>query len=368
VNAEAKAYFTKRLVIVLLYAKYGRADADFKANDFKKVSDTLNPVITNLKDDKLPQLKENQQLARALLILALRSNLQINDIDRVKAVADVFGKAVGENPEEAKVPEILKQLIPLIRVQIRELKAKQDTVGLARAVKGYTAILDDQKAKAKPSNELSLALAQCYASLEQHPKAIEALKNIGVHDLAKQEPKDAEELKTYRIGQLLYVQQSRLGAPSDEADRKKVMDECHALLDAWIDGPDKKGGWAKSNLDAHKEKMLCFVAEGAYAAGYSRANALVKSLSGKVDQGESLKNAYLECYYYTVYCLYMDGKRNTKLNAAERGQRTAAAAKLMATLEEKFKDFGTPESKKRFDDLMAEEPDLKVAFEKAKAK
>jgi hypothetical protein len=361
----AQDYFAKRLTKVLIYAKYGKADADFKANDFKKVSDSLAPMIDSIKADKLPQLKDDQQIARALLILALRANLQLNDLPRVKAVADVFGKTVGENPEEAKVPEILKQLVPLIRVQIRELKAKKDAVGLKRAVDGFTAILDDQNAKAKPSEDLFLILAQCYSSLEQHQKAIIELKKIGVDKVDKEPPKDAEAAKTFHIAQLLYVQQMRMAAPSNK--KKEVFDDCHKLLDTWIGTNDKKG-WANGNLDAHKERMLLFAEVGSsYPAGYTKASQLVKSLASKVDQGESLKNAYLECYYYMVYCLYMDGKDPTR-SSATRADRTNQAAKLMATLEEKYKDFGSEESKRRFDELLATEPDLKVAFEKSKGK
>ena len=94
----------------------------------------------------------------------------------------------------------------------------------------------------------------------------------------------------------------------------------------------------------------------------------MKALSAKITdpRDQVAKDQYLECYYYMVYFLYMNGKKST--SPSTREQRTSRAASRIVALEEQYKDFGTEEMKKKFIDLMRAETSLGAAYIKAKPK
>ena len=133
-------------------------------------------------------------------------------------------------------------------------------------------------------------------------------------------------------------------------------------------GTKEKPGWASKSIDAHKERLYLYEMEDETGAGFNKAQALVKSLSAKnINPNDVVAlNHYLECYYYMVYFLYANGKKQPP--GPTRTQRTEEAATRLVDLENQYKDFGTEEMKRKFQNLLDAEPPLKLAYEKAKKK
>jgi hypothetical protein len=366
-DTELRDHFHTQLMKVRLFAKVGQADLDMKANDFKKVADLVDPIVKDLKAGT-GQPKTDPlvvQTYQSLLTMALRANVHLGDLERVKQIVEVYGKAVGEDPATVAVPEVLRRMVPIIRVQVKELKAKNDFAGKDKVVAAFTTIVDDLRSKQKkqpPPVEFLLVLAECYGSMDQTDKAIDVLEKIPVPPAG-----DMDAIRAYQASRLAYLRQLRLAAANDPKKKDELVKKASKLLNEWM-GTKEMPGWASKVIDAHKERLYLYEMEDETGAGFNKAQALVKSMSAKginpADQAAI--GHYVECYYYMVYFLYANGKKQTA--ASLQAQRTAEAASRIVALEEQYKDFGNDEMKKKFNDLLNAEPKLKIEYMKAKKK
>ena len=76
---------TASLKDISMYGKLGLADVQFKDKHYDKVLELVEPIVVDINADKLPQLKTNPQLsANALLSMALKSSMQLNNLDKTK--------------------------------------------------------------------------------------------------------------------------------------------------------------------------------------------------------------------------------------------------------------------------------------------
>ncbi len=368
VNGDIREHFKTQLKKIDLLAKVGQADVAFKAGDFKKVSALVEPVVTDLaKPEAMPPNKSDPQLGQALqalLSMGLSATVQTGEPEKVRAIVAVYGKAVGDNPNDVAVPEVLKRLVGLIRVQVRELKDKNKVKELDESVKAFTIILDDLKKQQKKEPtppEFLLVLAQCYGSMDKIDEAIKVLELI-----PKPAETDAEAVRVYQGSRLVLLRMLRQQTTLDPSKKAANVKKAGDSLNEWM-GTNAKPGWAAKSIDAHKERLYLYEMEDATGAGFNKAQALVESLSKKGINANDVValNHYLECYYYMVYFLYANGK---KQDPAGLDRRAAEAAALLVTLENQHKDFGTEEMKKKFTALLAAEEPLRLAYEKAKNK
>jgi hypothetical protein len=369
VNGELREYFGNQLHKISLLAKVGQAAEDFnkKPPEYKKVADLAAPVVTLLKDGKFPLVKDDPQVSQslqALLSMALTANVQLGDLDKVRLVVDVYGKAVGEDPDKVVVPEIMRRLVPLIRGQVRELKARSDADGLKKAATAFTAILTDlkQRQKKMPTPpEFLLVLAQCYGSLDQTDEALKLL------DVIPQPADDnVEAQRIYQGSCLAKLRLLREQAMNDATKREANIKKAGDLLNEYM-GTKDKPGWAVKSLDAHMERLYLYEMEDNTGGGFNKAQALVKTLASKnINPNDvAMLSRYLECNYYMVYFLYANGKKNGKAGVPNP-DKTRQAAEQIVELENQYKDFGTPEMKKKFRDLLEAEPPLKAAYDAKK--
>ncbi len=419
-NTQVRDYYRGQLTKVQLLAKVGQADESFKANDFKKVAALVDPMLTSLKDPKtavMPQLKTDPQLAQAvqvLMALALQANVQLGDLEKVRLIVSVYGKAIGEDPTAVTVPEILRRLVPLLRVQVKALNAQPDVKKRDAAVKEFAAILDDlKKQQPKPSGAFLIVLAECYGSLDQIGKSIELLQQVpdpdgeltllrdkkktleeqlqkaavaaerdrlqteikkATEEIEKKEKEPPDGRRIFQSSRLVYLRQLRQQAESDSKLKAENIKKASALLNEWM-GTKEKPGWAMKSIDAHKERLELYKLEDDTGRGFNKAQDLVKMLSARVNDKLRQEDAaaarphYLDCYFHMVYFLYMHGKKAT--STSERDQEIAQAASRIVALEAQYKDFPAElvtESKRKFSDLMTAEKRLKIEYEKMKQK
>jgi tetratricopeptide (TPR) repeat protein len=352
-DKELKEYFTNRLGVVLLFGKYGQADAAFQANQHAKVVEVLDSIVDQVNAGKLPAIKVNPQLGGAILSLDLRSNIQLGKLDRAKAAVQAQ-QALAEGGD---VLPTLRNLVGLIYRQVDELEKKKDAANLKKTVEGFDAILTDLDKKQKNrSPEYLLILAQCYGGMKQHKKAAELLDKIPAPKLADgmvlDEKNLPQEFKVYRGARLMLAQQLRQSKELDKAE--EVLKE--------IMGTKEKQGWGAKNVDALKEQVYLHAAKENYGAGFSLASGLVKVLKTPAERDNRMKEHYLDMYYEMVLCRLRYSQRMT--DNAKRQTAMTECAQLIVTLEKSHPNFGTEANAARMNDLIKSEPDLKAEYDK----
>lgn len=345
------------LVDVKLFARYGLAEAAFQAGDFARVLSLTDPLIDAVvkADDSQEKsnMQKNPQLGSAVLMLALRSNIQLGKIDRTDLVLDVLDQVSGEGGDGAT--NVLRLLAFLIRNQIEEMRKKGDKEGLARAVKGYGAILDKRIKKQKNvTADFIRVVADCFSSMEKHAEAAAELAKVPD---PKAQPGSPEE-KTHRVVKLMLVRELRLS--KDPENLKKAR----AMIDEAMGQPGKNAGWGASDILALKEHGRLLQAENKYTEAFNIWASLTKRLAPQAMKGGAVKEHYLECYYYMIESYLRLAL--ARPDEEERLKYVKQAAQQIVQLERNWEEFGSDASKKRFTELLAAEALLKQQYDALK--
>jgi hypothetical protein len=343
---EKQRKFEDGLAQLSLHSSALQANDDFKAAKYKEVSQRLDKVIDKFNADQLPQLKDSG-LGPSVIALDLRANVQLNNMARARAAIKALqalhtekGAAKGDDETTA----ILAQLVNLITQQVEELRKKGDKDSLQKAQAGFTAILNEVAGgKNKPTAKLAFLLARCYAAMDEHKKAIDLLQPFAAGGAGADVPYQ-------HAVQLLMVQEYR---------QLKETDKAHALLDEIIKGKDGKPGWGAKNLDAQKMRILLMEDHEDYVNAARLCDNYVTQLVRRLDDNK-LKEYYFEFYYHLVYCVLKHGQRQD--NADKKAKAVREAAGRLDALQKRQGGFGSEESKKRFDELLEKEADLREQY------
>lgn len=338
------------VVDIQLFATASLAEVDLNQARYSDVVAKLDPFVAALSgsdaspDTKLiaAELKKNLQLGSVLLSMDLRANVQLGQLDRVEKVLEALRSLSADGNDKSSTTRILQTLVFVIKQQIDELDKKDDKESKENAIAGFTKILD--KVVAKP-NELEISsrllLAQCYANMEQHEKAIELLEKVATPD--------------EKGAQLLYARELRQAKNLEKA--RQVVNE--------ILGTSKAPGWGAHNIDAQIEDVALMEREGKYGNAAHKADDLVRKLLPKITRDNNIKEKYLEAYYHVVYSFVKYGQSQTDKNKKDKAFKQAAAQTL--ELNKKWPDYGSDTSAKRFNDLLSKEKELKDAVARLKA-
>jgi hypothetical protein len=375
VEEEAKS-FPQQVESLHLYSLYGRAFADYKANRFVEVAARLDPLVNDIGAGKYVELKDNQRLLTSLLGLALRSNLQTERLSRAMEVLRVW-KSVDKEDKEA-IAKILRQTVAVMKKQVEELQKKKDKVNLAKTVTGFNAFLNAVVKEEKVlAPDFRLLLAQSYASVGEHGKALEMLEKL-LKELTKNPKADAKGdakgdpastdpklVSINRIAQVMQVRALRLKGKEDKDE--KLIKQAETLIDEIIESKGKPN-WGRRDVNALIEQLYVYLDRTYYGAAVNRANALLKILLPKLPQGGALKDRYFETYYLFVLGYYKYGLSRTK--PAERQENIAKAAGHLYQLITKHPEMGGEDSRQRFTELLEspEGAELKKAYEQIKNK
>jgi hypothetical protein len=348
------------LVDIQLYARYGLAEAAFQANDFARVVAIVDPLVdaVNKSDDSQEKtnLQKNQQLGTTLLILALRSNVQLGKIDRTDQVLDTLDKVTGEGGDSST--NTLQLLAFLIRKQIDEQRKKADKDALAKSIKGYTDILDKRVKKQKTiTPEFARVLANCYSSMEEHGKAAAELAKVEAPKEAR--PGSPEEALHRRIKIELAAELRQTKTPDN-------LKKAREIIDAAMAGDGKKPGWGRRDLVALKEQGNLLIAEEKYQEAFGAFADLTKRLAKDAPKGGAIKENYLECYFQMILSYVRLGMQKAAKDERDKFLRTAA--QQIVQLERSWEDFGSEASKKRFTELLTQEAALKEQYDLLKVK
>ncbi len=349
---EKRKKFEDGRVQLLLYSAVLQANDAFKAGKYQEVTKRLDPLVDRFNADALPQLKESD-MGPGLIGLDLRANVQINNLERarvaVKALqllqTDKTAEKVGDGTST-----VLAQLVGLITQQIDELRKKGDAESLQKAKAGFSSILNDVAGgQKKPTARLAYMLARCYAGMDEHQKAVDLLQTFAAEA-------QGADLPLQHAIQLLLAQEYR---------RVKKIDEARALLDEIVKGKDGKGGWGAKNIDAQKSLVLQLEEEHKYAPAAVLSDKYVKQLVRRLDDNK-YKDHYFDFYYHLVYNMLKYGQDMT--DSTKKAKAIRDAAQRIVDLEKAQGGFGGDQSRKRFEELLENEADLRQQYNDLKGK
>jgi len=344
--SEKQRKFEDSLTQLALHSSALQANDDFKAAKYEEVAQRLDAVIDKFNADQLPQLKDSG-LGPSIIALDLRANVQLNRLERARAAVKALQalqteKSAAKGDEDATA--ILAQLVNLITQQVDELRKKGDQDSLQKAQAGFTAILNEVAgAKKKPTPQLAYYLARCYAGMEEHKKAVELLEKNAA------EVSGADE-RLHHAMQLLLVQEYR---------QLKEFDKARALLEEVLKGKGGKPGWGAKNLDAQKLHVLLLEDREDYVNAARLCDNYINQLVRRLDDNK-LKEYYFDFYYHLIYCIVKHGQRQD--NADKKTKALRDAAGRLIALEKRQGGFGSDQSKKRFDELLEKEADLRQQY------
>jgi hypothetical protein len=179
--------------------------------------------------------------------------------------------------------------------------------------------------------------------MDEHQKAADLLIPLA-------EGEDGGDPPLHHAIQLLLVQEYR---------QLKALDKARALLDEILKGKDGKPGWGARNIDAQKAHVLVLEAEEKYAAAATLCDKYVKQLVRRLDDNR-LKDYYFEFYYHLVYCILKHGQGTD--NTEKKTKAVHDAAQRIVALEKAQSGLGSDESKKRFDELLEKETELREQY------
>lgn len=352
-DSIARAELETKALGLQLLGRLGVAEIDDNARQYAKVREAVTPIVQQLKNPeqrgKLLELKD-PDLLPALLGLALRANVQDNKINEAR---ELVGLLQQFSPEQSR--EILKRLVQQLRLQVLSLREKGDAVkaDLDRTVTNFTAFLDQlaKQQEQKPNAEMTLFIAQSYSSLDNHRRAAELVEKVS----PPADEKDPKPVQVYRAARILAAREYRLDKQYDKAD---------ALLQGTQASVGGKPGWGQQNMDVQKERIFLLQDQEKYsgAGGAILAwNGLMKQLQPRIREDVRLKEQYFECYYHLTWCLFKNGQKQT--DPAKKLAASRQAARFVVQLQQTQPDMGGEANKKRFEELVKAEPELREQVE-----
>jgi hypothetical protein len=343
---EKQRTFTDGMVQLSLHSSALQANDDFKAAKYQEVAKRLDALVDKFNADQLPQLRDSE-LGPSIIALDLRANVQLNKLDRARAAVKALQALQSEKGAEKNddnTTAILAQLVNLITQQVAELRKKGDKDNLQKAQAGFTAILKEiAGGRKKPTPQLAFFLARCYAAMGEHKQAVDLLQRFAAES-------SGTDVQYHHAIQLLLVQ---------EYLQIKEPDKARALLEEILKGKDGKPGWGARNLDAQKMRVLLLEDRADYVNAARLCDTYVNQLVRRLDDNK-LKEYYFDFYYHLIYCIVKYAQQQD--DAAKKAKALREAAQRLIALEKRQGGFGSEESKKRFDELLEKEADLRQQY------
>lgn len=323
-----------------------KAKEDKFDNVVKKLDEEINKLAQqvealNAKEKEVFQV--DPSLFRALIGLALKSNVLDGQIDRAKKILDVLEKSAGDFENRGL---ILVDLVQQFTRQIEELDKKGDKAKAEKdkLVAQLSAFLDElaKQPLDKMKPEILRFLAFAYSGMAKHEQAAKLLDKVPEPGAAAK----PDDEKFYYTVRLMLAREYRLSKKLDDAS--KIQDQL------------KKTKWGTTSLDLRKEEIHLLEAKDLYGAAANAWNKLIAELKKVVDRGGNpqAKDHYNEAFYHYVRCMYQFAAKNK--DAKKREDYLNRAARLIVTLES-TDQMGN--MKEKYDDLLEKEAPLKAKVE-----
>jgi hypothetical protein len=357
-DEKTKTEHRSTVLGLTLYAKLGRAEAEYAAGHFGRARELLEPVVKLARElteaDVFARIREKDpQVLRAALVLALRASVQDNKESQGLEILELLKKSFPANSSE-----IMVQFVQQLNQQMQQLQRQGESARsqLEKTVASFSRFLDvlarQQENAAK--SDMTLFLAQSYSGLGNHVRAAELANQIGApKPSADGKAPEARELQLYRLARLLVLREHRLSREFDKAD---------VVLKEVAETP-----WGKNSLDVQKERISLLEDQGKYVlpnkqGAIAEWDKLMRSMRTRLSDNR-VKEQYFDCYYHLTYCIYKHALQIADPKKRQQGLRVAAN---YITKLEAHQDPATEACKKRFEELLDKEPALKAICDELK--
>jgi hypothetical protein len=368
----------------ILYAKQGQAIDALLKGDLAKARALTDPAVEEIKKGAVDE--RYVSLSRSLVLINLRANVQDGKLDRAQELLALLQKA---DPNDTSGSGILTNLVKDLREQIAALREEiakltgeqRDAAKtqLEKTKTSFSAFLDVLgKQKNLPPRNV-LFIADSYSSLDNHkaalaildsykskltePKEPVAPRDVDIETDPKKGEKYKQEVQEYKeklgmihFAQIMRVREMRLmakGMPAEEREPgfKAAMGEIEAIL---------KSEWGKGHLEARKERVQVLEDWERYPEAARGWDEIMRMLKPRITADTAMKEQYYECFYHVVYCKFMNG---TKLkDARKQANQIKSAAGDIVKLEGAQPNLGSERAKKQYEQLLADNPELKKAY------
>jgi hypothetical protein len=386
---------------LMLYGLYGRVYEQVKAHNNTEAAKLYQPVLAELSKNPPP---EDEAAARArkaaadFLQLALRSTIQEGDIDRAQEMLkqlQQIGTGKGNNNTGGPLISVLKE----VQAQISDMR-KTDPNRLKDTIDKLTSFLEALAKQPKLGRDEKILLAQGFSSVDKPGRALELLTSIeapkekdpgpppkppadGAADSGYEDAKTKYDTaksaydaawRPYWFAQLTQVRVLRQAGRLAEnaAERNKHFGEAEKLLDEMV-GTGQKPGWAFNTLEVRREKIFLLEDREKWQDALNAWVAMQKPFSKfsdppKDERETRIRAAYYEVRFYQTRLVY-----KSKLKLKDQKKKEAGIKKLAEQVVEMEKDartsdFGGAGVRKLFVEWLADEPEMRKAYEAAGGK
>jgi hypothetical protein len=355
---------------------------------FEEARASLTPLIagiekdSNQKDVYEPLREAQRQIVTLMLRCAIIEN-KAGDADKalflLRRICPPDGSGAANN-------RLLHVVMDLKR-EAASFKEKGETARRDRLDRGLTGFVDELARAPSLTSDVRLFLASAYASLEQHAKAADLLKDFPAPAAA-----EGDDAKRYQAVRVALMREYRLGRQLQPASA--VVNE--ALK-----------SWGKNNLDVQRERVLLLEDAGNLSAAFKAAREMedalkkgwtdferagrdektadeaerasktdderTKSQQAKADASarraaaEPLREAYWEFYFYEIRIVLKNDLKKAK-DESDKERRIGAIAAAIKKLEDGQADFGGKDLRSKYRELVEGEPMLKRKYLEAKGK
>lgn len=300
------------------------------------------------------------ELYRGLLLVGLRACVQDGNKGRARGLLE---ELLAEARRDKIGLRVLVQLVAQLKKQIDELKAKGDAKSQAQLdtlVSNFISFLDALAKQPKLDASMIFFLANSYSSIgvykdrNLHLDAVKLLEQVKEPKAEPGVPFDKKAEVVHHQARLMMVQELRMGRKFKEAG---------TVLNDILSKP-----WGKG-FSVKKEKPLLLMDQGFYGGAAKAWNQIIGELTGRLNGGDAkVKENYYESYYQFNYCLVMYAKTVTdpKIKAKAGDYFKRAANNILKLEETPPGDMGGEGFKKRYQDLLANEPLLKKEYDTIK--
>jgi hypothetical protein len=351
------------------YSVLGKADELLRAGKYDEVRAELDPLVADYRRNR--QTVKDPELARAMLSLALRADVQTDNMAAARELLGLLQSSAGEL-DKGGASSILLGLVRQMEAQVQALRkdgpARQ--LQLERTISRFSAFLDEiskQPAKAM-TPEFRRFLAIAYASLNRHDKAAELLSAA-----SRPTPATPENENVYRSTRILLARELRLDKRFGRASA--VLDELAAT----------EAG--KRSLEVRYERIHILEDQGQYVRAAREWDKIMKSLaplmnshpellqkskkqplgdkeSAQLARQNRYRDEYFDCYFHFVECCVQHAL--TATDSAKRAERLQRAAVYILRLEENQPELWLESQQQRYRDMLDKEPLLKTQYTELK--
>ncbi|HEX4590556.1 MAG TPA: hypothetical protein VH120_11535, partial [Gemmataceae bacterium] len=355
---------------------------------FDDARTVLAPLIAAVEEDadKKDVYEPLREAQRQVVTLALRSAILENKAGEADKAMFLLRRISAQTGAGTANDRLLRVVMDL-KHEADAFKEKGDTARREKLDRGLTGFVDELAKAPNLAPDVRLFLASAYASLDQHKKAADLLKDYPAPKSA-----DGDDAKKYQAIRVALMREYRLGRDFQQAsavvnealkswgrnnldvqrERVQLLEDAGNIGGAFKATREMedalKKGWSDFERASHDEKAA-EEAERAAKTDDERTKAQQTKLeaASRRAAAQPLRDAYWEFYFFEIRVVLKNDLKKAK-DAADKDRRLGVIAGAIKKLEDGQPDFGGKDLREKYRALVDGEPVLKKRYLEAQGK